>query len=114
MVIQKLIDTLRPLCPEIIQQGSMPQDAQYPPRLFTFWNSSTEDRKHYNNATHGYVWEVEVNFYSTDPADVYNTLDAAKERLQAEGWVVSGKGHAVASDTTTHTGRGFTALYIEQ
>jgi hypothetical protein len=45
---------------------------------------------------------------------VYSTLDAAKERLQAAGWTVPGKGHAVASDTTTHTGRGFTALYIEQ
>lgn len=114
MVIQDLIDTLQPLCPAIIEQGSMAQDAQYPPRFFTLWNPDTGDHKHYNNATFGYVWEIWVNFYSTDPADVYSTLDAAKAQLQAAGWIIRGKGHSVASDTNTHTGRGFTALFIEQ
>lgn len=114
MVIDNLLNTLAPLCTDIIEQGSLAPNASYKSRFFTFWNSTTEDHKHYNNATHGYVWSVDVNFYSTDPRDVYSTLDAARERLKAEGWVVNGKGHAVASDVNTHTGRGFTALYIER
>ena len=37
----------------------------------------------------------------------------AIEALRAAGWVITGAGHAVASDEATHTGRGFTAVYLE-
>ena len=113
MVIENLINLLAPLCPEILEQGSMAQDEQYPTRFFTFWNPSTEDHKHYDNTPHGYRWDVDVNFYSTDPEDVYSTLEAARKTLLAAGWIIGGKGHAVASDHPTHTGRGFSATYIE-
>ena len=112
-MIDALIALLTPLCAEIIEQGSMAPHAQYPRRFFTFWNPDTEDHKHYDNATHGCKWTMEVNFYSTNRADVSSTLEAAMETLRQAGWIISGKGHAVASDTKTHTGRGFTATYLE-
>ena len=37
----------------------------------------------------------------------------AIEALRGLGWVISGAGHAVASDYETHTGRGFTAGFVE-
>lgn len=113
MVIENLISLLSSVCDEVMEQGTLAVDAPYPDRFFTFWNWSSDDLKHYDNAAQGCVWEVEVNYYSTDAADVYSTLDAAREKMLQEGWKVSGKGHAVASDTDTHTGRGFTARYIE-
>lgn len=113
MPIQNLIDKLTAICSEVMEQGSLAPAAAYPARFFTFWNSSTESHKHYDNATHGFVWDVDVNFYSTDPADVYATLEQARTALQAAGWKINGKGHAVASDEPTHTGRGFTATYLE-
>lgn len=113
MPIENLIDTLAQLCKDVIEQGSMAPDEDYPPRFYTFWNSQSEDHKHYDNAAHGYVWTVEVNAYSTGAKDVYTMLDDARTALQAAGWIISGRGHAVMSDTHTHTGRGFTALYLE-
>ena len=113
MVLEKLINTLTPMCAEIIEQGTLAPNVPYPARFFTFWNSATEDHKHYDNAASGFVWAVDVNFYSSDRMDVYSTLEAAREALLQAGWKFSGKGHAVASDTTTHTGRGFTAVYLE-
>lgn len=113
MPIQNLIDVLTPLCARIMEQGSMAAGESYPPRFFTFWNDSTPARKFYDNAAQGFVWYVDVNFYSTDHADVYSTLAAAIEALQAAGWEISERGHAVASDYNTHTGRGFTARYSE-
>lgn len=113
-MIQNLIDTLSPICDEIMEQGSMGMDEEYPARFFTFWNTATDDHKHYNNAAQGCVWQVEVNFYSKKPADVCGALEEARQALRAAGWIVNGKGHAVGSDTTTHTGRGFTAVYIER
>ena len=112
-MLQSLIDTLTPICGEIREQGTLAPNKAYPARFFTFWNTSTQDRKHYDNAASGFVWEVDVNFYSSDRMDVYSTLEAAREELLQAGWKISGKGHAVASDTPTHTGRGFTAVYLE-
>ena len=113
MAIQKLIELLTPHCAEIIEQGSLAPNAAYPARFFTYWNPETRDLKHYDNAAQGYLWTMDVNFYSNDRMDVISTLDAARETLLQAGWIISGKGHSVASDTHTHTGRGFTAVYIE-
>lgn len=114
MVIDNLISILSGICETVIEQGSLPDDAPYPAtRFFTFWNASTEDHKHYDNNTHGYIWTVDVNFYSTDPTDVYSTLDAARLALKESGWTITGKGHAVYSDDSNYTGRGFTADYLE-
>lgn len=113
MPIQNAIEVLKSLCGKIIEQGSMAPHESYPARFFTFWNGSTPVQKHYDNTPQGYVWTVDFNFYSTDTMDVYNTLDAAIKKLRAAGWQINEKGHAVASDHPTHTGRGFTALYLE-
>lgn len=113
MVIENLIDLLTAICGDVMEQGSLAPDAPYPARFFTFWNHTTDDHKHYDNAAHGYVWEIDVNFYGTDPKDVYSALEAARTALLQAGWKIGGKGHAVASDTDTHTGRGFTARYLE-
>lgn len=113
MVIQNLVDLLLSLCPEVMEQGSLAPDEPYPARFFTFWNTASDDHKHYDNTTHGYVWTVEVNAYSNDPEDVYTMLEAARAALLRAGWKISGKGHAVASDHPTHAGRGMTALYLE-
>lgn len=113
MPIENAIQTLKGICPRVIQQGSLPQNEAYPARFFTFWNGETHDHKHYDNAARGVVWTLDINFYSTDPLDIYSTIPQAIEALRAEGWIISGMGHAVASDYNTHTGRGFTALYID-
>lgn len=113
MPVENLINLLKGICQTVKQQGSMSKNEKYPDRFFTFWNGSTNDQNHYDNAASGCVWEVDVNFYSTDTLDVYNTMEAAREALLADGWIISGKGHAVASDVNTHTGRGFTAVYLE-
>lgn len=111
MPIEKAIETLKELCPRVYQQGSAPKE--YPARFFTFWNPETSDTTHFDNAATGCVWVLDVNFYSTDPLDIYSTTAAAMDTMRAAGWIIGGKGHAVASDYNTHTGRGFTAVYLE-
>ena len=113
MPIQNAIDALQTICGKIIEQGSMAPHERYPDRFFTFWNNSTAASKHYDNAPHSFAWTVDFNFYSTDHADVYATIAAAIDLLRANGWQIAEKGHAVASDHKTHTGRGFTAVYLE-
>ena len=113
MPIEKAIELLKELCPRVSLQGSLAPHERYPARFFTFWNPETSDAIHFDNAPSGCVWILDVNFYSTDPLDIYSTLAAAMDVLQADGWIIGGKGHAVASDNQTHTGRGFTAVYLE-
>ena len=111
-VIQNLIDTLAEVCGLVYQQGHAP--AQYPDRFFTFYVHNADNHKHYDNKVMGYNWAVDVNYYSTDPVDVYSSLERARLKLIAAGWTTDGKGGQVGSDVNTHTGRGFTARFFEK
>lgn len=113
MPLDKLIETLEGLHPEVYEQGSMAAEAAYPERFYTFWNTSSDDHKHYDNATYGYTWAVEVNAYAQYPDVVTSMLEQARIALQAAGWKINGKGHSVASDDPLYSGRGFTAVYLE-
>ena len=108
-----LIETLEPLGYPIFQQGSLGEDEVYPESFFTFWNNSSDSDTFYDNEEHSYVWDFDLNFYSSDPALVNTKLIEAKTLLKAAGFIVSGKGYDLYSDEPTHTGRGMNVLKIE-
>lgn len=95
-------------------QGSLAENEQYPDSFFTFWNNDTTDGSHYDNNPINYIWDFDVNFYSTNPTLVNTVLLEARTLLKANGWIISGKGYDVAVDEPTHTGRGMNAIYIER
>lgn len=109
-----LIKTLEPLGYPIFQQGSLSKDDAYPESFFTFWNNDTFGDEFYDNKEHQTVWNFDLNFYSSNPALVNTKLLEAKELLKAQGFTITGKGHDVASDEITHTGRGINVLKIEK
>ena len=112
-MVDLLISTLATLGYPVRQQGSFTENEAYPDAFFTFWNNSSDDGSHYDNNAIYYVWNFDVNFYSTSPAVVYEKLEAARVALREQGFIISGKGYSVASDEPTHIGRGFTALIID-
>ena len=109
-----LIETLDTFGYPVILQGSLGKDEAYPESFFTFWNNDSYDGNHYDNDAVSYVWDFDVNFYSTDPALVNLKLIEAKTKLKQQGFIVSGKGYDVASDEPTHTGRGINVLKEER
>lgn len=109
-----LIQTIEPLGYPIRLQGSLNPNEQYPDTMFTFWNRATYDQAFYDNNETVTVWEFDLNVYSID-ADLVNTLlTQAKALLKAQGFIVSGKGHDIASDVEYQTGRGISVLKIEK
>lgn len=108
-----LIKTLEVFKYPILQQGSLNEDEPYPETFFTFWNNEVDENSHYNNKPNNYVWDFDLNVYSNDPNKVNILLIEAKEKLIEAGFIVSGKGHDVASDEPTHTGRGINVQIIE-
>lgn len=108
-----LIETLEPLGYPIFQQGSLGENEPYPESFFTFWNNDTGDGSHYDNKPINYIWDFDLNFYSSDPELVNTKLLAGVTALKAVGFICSGKGYDVASDEPTHTGRGINVLKIE-
>lgn len=108
-----LINTLLTFGYPVILQGSMNENEAYPDSFFTFWNNDTYDGDHYDNQPIDYVWDFDVNFYSTDPTLVNTKLLEAKTKLKQQGFIISGKGYDVASDYPTHTGRGMNVLKID-
>lgn len=95
-------------------QGSFGEKETYPDSFFTVWNNDTYDGNHYDNAAISYIWNFDVNFYSTNPALVNSILIDAKALLKNNGFIIGGKGYDVGSDEPTHTGRGMNVLKIEQ
>lgn len=113
-MVDLLIKTLEPLGFPIKKQGSLNKEEPYPNSFFTFWNNDSFDESYYDNKEHQTVWDFDLNFYSIDPELIEKVLKEAKEKLKGQGFIVSGKGHDVASDEKTHTGRGINVLIIEK
>lgn len=110
---QALVQTLSAYGYPVFLQGSLAATEPYPDSFFTFWNNSTRDFDTFDNEAIGYVWDFDVNFYSTDPELVNTTLAKVKADLKAAGWLISGVGYDIASDEPTHTGRGMNALIVQ-
>ena len=101
-----LITTLETFGYPVMLQGSLSSDEDYPDDFFTFWNASSGDGSHYDDVAASILYEYNVNFYSIDPARVYDVLRAAIVALKSVGFIISGDGHSVPSDEKTHDGRG--------
>lgn len=95
-------------------QGSLAEDEPYPDHFFTFWNPYSDGSGYYDNEESQVVYDYDVNFYSIDPAKVYEVLREAKKKLKAHGFIVPGDAHSIASDESTHDGRGMTVQYLKQ
>lgn len=109
-----LIETLEPFGYPIFQQGSLSEEEAYPESFFTFWNNDSNDDMFYDNEPRQTIWDFDLNFYSIDPLLVNEVLIKAKAKLKENDFIVIGKGHDVASDEPTHTGRGINVTKIER
>ena len=98
----------------VFLQGTLHEDEAYPDSFFTYFNNDTYDRVHYDNDALDWVWDFDVNFYSTDVVLVNTKLLEAIALLRENGFIISGKGYDVMSDEPTHTGRGVNALFVEK
>lgn len=97
----------------IFRQGSLGEDEAYPETFFTFWSSSDNEHSAYDNDTALAVSSFDVNCYSTSASTVYSLTAAARSALKAAGWQTPDRGHDVASDEVTHTGRGISVTYLQ-
>ena len=97
----------------VYRQGSMSADAAYPDTLITFWNNSSDDHSHYDNAEYGTSWNFNVYVYSSDPSVTYSLLAEIRAAVKEAGWIPTSRGFDVQSDEATHTGRGIEILYLE-
>lgn len=109
-----LINILESFGYPVFQQNTLGESEEYPDSFFTFKNMNTYDDEFYDNIEHSTIWNFIVSFYSNDPSLVNTKLLEAKQLLKEKGFIVGGKGHDVASDEPTHTGRGINVQKIEK
>lgn len=97
----------------IFRQGSLGEADVYPDTFLTFWAGTEYELTAYSNTTATVVWPFDVNVYSIDPATVYSLMEACRDALKAAGWQTPDRGHDVASDEITHTGRGIRVTFLK-
>lgn len=103
-MVDSLISLLETLKYPVIRQGSLADDEPYPDTFITFWVSSTESIKHYDNKPKYIYWDFYINVYSNDPNIVESLSSEVRELLIKNGYLTNGRGSDAASDEDTHTG----------
>lgn len=106
-----LIELLGSFGYDVILQGSLAQGEEYPEHFFTYWENQGDEKAHYDNEAKAIIHDYDVNFYSTDIEKTYSVLREAKILLEKNNFTVPGDGYSVASDETTHSGRGINAYF---
>ena len=110
-----LIDALASFQLPVILQGSLAAEENYPPELFTFYINDSNFDKHYDNTETRTVYNIDLNFYSNDPARTDSVLREAIPLLKAAGFIPTGAGYDLQVDAPEiHTGQGMTLYYIER
>lgn len=97
----------------IFRQGSLGESDRYPDTFITFWANTEYEQTAYDNTTATVVYPYQVNAYSTSAALVYNLVRLLRHLYKAAGWQTPDRGHDVASDEITHTGRGINVTYLK-
>lgn len=110
---ESLIQILETFGYPVIRQGSLGATEAYPATFFTFWDNSEVGEGYYDNDVFKVVHNYDINVYSDTPDTTYTLLMQARDALKAEGWIAFDRGHDIASDEITHTGRGITMLFLE-
>ena len=83
-------------------QGSLAPNEAYPASFFTFWNNQSTDANHYDNNAIAFLWDFEVNFYSSSPTLVNEVLpEVMKDFKRPDGL-------SAAADTIQHRTRSRT------
>lgn len=113
-MINTLIEILKTLEVEVYQQGSFTSTSEYPDRFFTYWNDNTIGKNFYDNKETKTEWYFTIHYYAPDPAECLDMILKAKAELQKNGFIVSGKGMDVASDSNYHAGRMIEAIFLEK
>ena len=108
VVKEKLYKALQPLGYEVGRQGSF-SDRELPDNLITYFITSITDTRHYDNQPAIAGWDIQVNFYSRDPAFIDVIPAQISAALLAAGFTRSGKGSDGGMDKST----GHYAWYMD-
>lgn len=98
----------------VYRQGSLAESEPYPPTFITFWCNTEYAQSAYDNSVAFVIYDFDVNVYADDPATVYELLKKVRVKLSENGYQIADRGHDLASDFDTHTGRGINVTRIER
>lgn len=108
-----LIDTLSSLGDPVILQGTLAEDAAFPPCLITFFTIGSPEAAAFDNDTALTAWEYQITVYADDPLVVKSKSEEIRAALKAAGFIPQGKGKDIPSGEPTHTGWTCNYIYLE-
>jgi len=114
MIVENtLIVILKTFGYPVFRQGSLTEKQPYPATFITWWNRIEEGTVFSDNKTIEVEHSFDINVYSTSTETIYSLINQIRSTLKENGFVVPDRGHDIASDEPTHTGRGTTAIFLQ-
>lgn len=111
---ERLITLLETFGFPVFLQGSIASPEEYPESFFTFWVFSAPEEAFYDNEPNRCVWGFWVYFYSTDPVQVLEISEQARQLLKRNGFTPDGKPTDLPVDAPEYTGAMFTVYKSEE
>ncbi len=112
--MKDIVELLETLGFPVYRQGSLNPEKEFPSAFFTYWNFETPESGFYDNEPTSALWGYWVYCYSDDADTTYSLLEKARKLLKENDFILDGKGEDAPSGAETHTGRMFTAYFIEK
>lgn len=112
---QLLIEILETFMFQVLKQGSLSKDSDYPDSFFTWWNYDSDSKTFYSNKSYKECYLFQICFYSCNPLNkdwfVEDVMLLVISKLKENGFIINGEGFDIPSDKKSHTGRKIIALF---
>ncbi len=89
------------------------QNDDLPADYFTFRIDASEDRS-FDNSDFLTAWDININYFSTNPNNVMTIPKQARQALKAAGFIPQGRGYDLISDEPDYSGWYSDFYYLEK
>ena len=110
---EKLISILETLGYDVILQGSLDSEEEYPSSFFTYWNWENPREQYYDNKHKSVASSFQIQFYTTDMKILDSVVNQAVQLLEENDFMLDEEPINNYSDIPNYKSKTFDVI-IEQ
>lgn len=104
MIKDELLNVLNTFNYPVFLQGTIEPDAEIPDDFLTFQITGSDTAAAFDNDDALTAWDINVNYYSRNPANVSTVPVAIRAAMKAAGFIPQSRGFDLIADDPAFTG----------